>query len=125
MRTILLSLAALISGCAVDVESVDESEAANSAYPAKPADPTTRKHCDVIIAGGTTAAVAAAVAAADVGAKACLIEPTEWIGGQLTASGVSAIDWAWHKIGSYDVGAIDKHPANVTPSFRAMADAIG
>jgi hypothetical protein len=114
-----------MSGCAVDAEAVDESEAANSAYPAKPPDTTRQKYCDVIIAGGTTAAVAAAVAAADVGAKACLIEPTEWVGGQLTASGVSAIDWAWHKIGTYDVGAISKQPANVTPNFRNIADAIG
>jgi hypothetical protein len=51
---------------------------------------------DVVIAGGTTAAFAAAVASAESGAKTCLIEPTDWVGGQITSSGVPAIDEAWH-----------------------------
>jgi hypothetical protein len=95
------------------------------AFPAKPADTATKKYCDVVVAGGTTAAVAAAIASADVGAKTCLVEPTEWVGGQLTASGVSAIDWAWHKVGSLDVGAAAKARVNVTPTFFAMAEALG
>src|SRR5689334_15320947 len=53
---------------------------------------------DVVIAGGSTAAFAAAVAAAEAGARTCLIEPTDWVGGQLTASAVPAVDEAWHKI---------------------------
>ena len=52
----------------------------------------------MIIAGGSTAAFAAAVAAAEEGAKTCLIEPTDWVGGQLTSSGVPAVDEAWHTI---------------------------
>lgn len=71
------------------------------------------------------AALAAAIASADVGARTCLVEPTEWVGGQLTASGVSAIDWAWHKVGSLDVGAAAKARANVTPNFFALAESIG
>lgn len=74
--------------------------------------------CEVIINGGTTAALSAALAAArSVGAakdlskpphavqnprpgtspQVCLLEPTDWPGGQLTSAGVSAIDFAWHK----------------------------
>ena len=116
------------AGCApaeVDGDEAAKSEAALGGYPAKPADTAARKHCDVIIAGGSTAAIAAAVASADVGAKTCLLEPTEWIGGQLTASAVSAVDWAWHKVGSLDVGAADKARENVTPNFFAMMAATG
>ncbi len=127
----VVSLAALAaffsSGCAPADEDDGAAEAAQeiNGFPAKPADTATRKYCDVVIAGGTTAAVAAAVASADVGAKTCLVEPTEWVGGQLTASAVSAIDWAWHKVDSLDVGAAAKARANVTPTFFAMAESLG
>ncbi len=53
---------------------------------------------NVVIAGGSTAALAAAFAAAEEGVRVVLIEPTDWIGGQLTSSGVPAVDEAWHKI---------------------------
>ena len=53
--------------------------------------------CEVIISGGTTAALAAALTSANEGAETCLVEPTDWIGGQLTAEGVSAIDFPHHK----------------------------
>ena len=113
-------------GCApVEAEPAPSSEPELRDYPAKPEDTVRNKHCDVIIAGGSTAAVAAAVASADVGAKTCLVEPTEWIGGQLTASGVSAVDWAWHKVGTLDVGAATKARENVTPNFFAMTAATG
>ena len=46
---------------------------------------------DVIIAGGSTAAFAAAIAAAESGARTALLEPTDWVGGQLTSSGVPAV----------------------------------
>jgi hypothetical protein len=65
--------------------------------------PTTEVGCDVIIVGGSTAALAAALAAAKEfssegrGRVACLTEPTTWLGGQLTSSGVTAVDWAHHK----------------------------
>ncbi len=87
---------------------------------------------DVVIAGGTTAAFAAAVAAAESGAKTCLIEPTDWVGGQLTASAVPAVDEAWHKITDpktkavlLNVAAIARSRENMTPNFRAMLDATG
>ncbi|MFO0740142.1 MAG: FAD-dependent oxidoreductase [Labilithrix sp.] len=123
----VLSLSCLAMGCAPPPPEEESSESSQelASFPAKPVDTATRKHCDVVIAGGTTAAIAAAVAAADSGARTCLVEPTEWVGGQLTASGVSAVDWAWHKVGSLDVGAAAKARANVTPSFFAMTEAMG
>ena len=75
-------------------------------------------NCDIVINGGSTAALAAALAAASsVGspretekpedpstnprprtkAQVCLLEPTNWPGGQLTSQALSAIDFPWHK----------------------------
>ncbi len=87
---------------------------------------------DVVIAGGSTAAFAASVASAGQGARTCLVEPTDWVGGQLTASAVPAVDEAWHKIVDprtrqvvLNVASIARDRVNMTPSFRAMLDATG
>ena len=48
--------------------------------------------CDVLIVGGGTGGVAAALAAARRGKRVHLLEETDWIGGQLTAQGISALD---------------------------------
>ncbi|MFM7183740.1 MAG: FAD-dependent oxidoreductase [Planctomycetota bacterium] len=86
---------------------------------------------DVVVAGGSTAAFAAALAAVESGAKTALIEPTDWVGGQLTASGVPAVDEAWHTIKPtsaeakpYSVSAVARTPANITPSFLALLKGI-
>lgn len=86
---------------------------------------------DVVVAGGSTAAFAAALAAAESGAKTALIEPTDWVGGQLTASGVPAVDEAWHSIKPvdangkpYSVSAVARMPANITRSFLALMKGI-
>ncbi len=92
----------------------------------------TRDDFDVVIAGGTTAALAAAASAVDSGARVCLLEPTDWPGGQLTASGVPAVDEAWHRVVDpksrrvvVDVARIARRRENMTPNFRAMLDATG
>jgi hypothetical protein len=64
---------------------------------------TNEVYCDIVIAGGSTSALAAAIAAADTAARGvfgdggnlavCLTEPTSWPGGQLTSSLVTAIDF--------------------------------
>jgi len=84
---------------------------------------------DVVIAGGSTAAFAAALAAADAGARVALIEPTDWVGGQLTSSGVPAVDEAWHTVADgdrpgYSVAKVARLPANISPGFRRLLEAI-
>ncbi|QEG32899.1 FAD-dependent oxidoreductase [Bythopirellula goksoeyrii] len=79
---------------------------------------------DVVIAGGSTAAFAAAIASSNCGAKTALLEPTDWVGGQLTSSGVPAVDEAWHTLRDsksqqplLNVAQIARDPRNMTPSF--------
>ena len=44
-----------------------------------PDDVVVHADFDVVIAGGSTAAFAAAIAAAESGARTALIEPTDWV----------------------------------------------
>ena len=57
---------------------------------------------DIVICGGSLSAPAAALQAARMNpeAKILLTEPTDWLGGQATSQGVSAIDNAWHNPGA-------------------------
>jgi NADPH-dependent 2,4-dienoyl-CoA reductase/sulfur reductase-like enzyme len=47
---------------------------------------------DLLVVGGGTSGVCAAIQAARDGLQVALIEETPWLGGMLTAAGVSAID---------------------------------
>src|SRR5260370_8268811 len=48
--------------------------------------------CDVLVVGGVTGGVAAVLAAARGGCSVCLVEETDWLGGQLTSQGIAALD---------------------------------
>ncbi len=48
--------------------------------------------CDILVVGGGTGGVAAAWAAARRGHNVCLLEETDWLGGQMTSQGVAALD---------------------------------
>ena len=54
--------------------------------------PSPVSDCEVLIAGGGTGGVAAALAAARAGRRVVLLEETDWLGGQMTSQGVSALD---------------------------------
>lgn len=48
--------------------------------------------CDVLVCGGGTGGIAATVTASAQGVSVLCLEETDWLGGQLTAQGVSALD---------------------------------
>jgi hypothetical protein len=54
--------------------------------------PTATIETDVLVLGGGTGGTAAGIQAARSGARTMLVEPTPWLGGMLTAAGVSAVD---------------------------------
>lgn len=94
--SLLLFLATLASAAdyrIVDVQKVPVSGDPLSAVvtvqvPDKPAEIS----CDVLIAGAGMGGVGAALAVARHGRSVCMTEETDWIGGQATSGGVSALD---------------------------------
>ncbi|MBI5148635.1 FAD-dependent oxidoreductase [Candidatus Pacearchaeota archaeon] len=54
--------------------------------------PCPEKIYDVIVVGGSSSGVAAAIQSARLGAKTVLIEETDWLGGMYSAAGVSGFD---------------------------------
>lgn len=116
-RTRLLIVASLLVALALNTAPA-EAEANQQEF--------AQQEFDVVIAGGSTAAFAAAIASAKSGARTALLEPTDWVGGQLTSSGVPAVDEAWHAMKDasgevkLNVAKIARTPANITPSFRQI-----
>jgi hypothetical protein len=55
----------------------------------------THISCDIVVAGGSTSSLAAAITAAEAAPElsVCFTEITDWPGGQMTAGGVPAIDF--------------------------------
>ena len=47
---------------------------------------------DVLVVGGGTGGTAAGIQSARMGAKTVVVEPTPWLGGMISAAGVSAVD---------------------------------
>ncbi len=50
------------------------------------------ERCDVLVAGAGMGGVSAAITLAKLQLSVCLTEETDWVGGQMTAGGVSALD---------------------------------
>ncbi|CAF0783857.1 unnamed protein product [Rotaria sordida] len=88
--------------------------------------------CQLLIIGGTTSALGALLSASKIlNTPTCLLEPTDWIGGQLTAELLSAPDFAYHIIKDKDtnftlnVGSIDRQLNNQNPLFVKMLNILG
>jgi hypothetical protein len=81
--------------------------------------------CDVLISGGSLSALTAALSSAREGVNTCLVEPTNWAGGQITASGVPALDFAWHKIGDVAMSPLTRRPENMEENLRAWTKGLG
>lgn len=98
LRQSILLLAALGSAAAqqvavVDVERVragGDPAAALREFTVPPRPPEIS--CDLLIAGAGPGGMAAALRGAARGHSVCLAEESGWIGGQITAGGVSALD---------------------------------
>ncbi len=65
------------------------------------------KEYDILIVGGGASGVAAGIQASRMGASVLIVEEHEWLGGMLTAAGVSAVD------GNYEL------PAGLFGEFRS------
>jgi hypothetical protein len=59
-----------------------------------PRSPDQTVECELLVAGGGMAGVATAYEALRLGRTVCMTEITDWLGGQLTSQGVSALDEA-------------------------------
>jgi hypothetical protein len=92
----LLFLAALASAAEytlVDVQKVPVSGDPSAAIVrAIVQEPVPEIRCDVLIAGAGMGGIGAALAVSRHNKTACLTEETDWVGGQATAGGVSALD---------------------------------
>lgn len=70
----------------VDVQELRIVEADDAAPPG------ASRHAEVVIIGGGLGGVAAALSAGAAGRTVILVEETDWLGGQATSQGVSALD---------------------------------
>ena len=91
-------------------------------------EPSTH-HCDIVIAGGTTAALGAALSASkeiellqNSSKTVCLTEPTNMVGGQLTASGTPAVDFAFHTTKNEPIISSRAYSRKIENNSRDFAD---
>ena len=81
--------------------------------------------CEILIAGGGTGGVAAALAAARAGRRVVLLEETDWLGGQMTAQGVSALDEHEHIEAFGGTASYYKFRAMLRDHYRGRAAEAG
>lgn len=125
-RLIALKEASDTASLATDLQKVATKETAEQTIA-----------CDVVIVGGGAGGTGAAISAAREGAKTCLVEETDWLGGMITSAGVAAIDGRQDtpsgifkefidRVGNYyrEIGQEDKiHNCNV--SYLCFEPSVG
>lgn len=77
---------------------------------------------DVVIAGGGTSGVAAAIQAGREGLRVALVEETDWIGGQMTTAGVSTMDEGTATI--RDVGIYEDFATRIKNYYQALGKSV-
>ena len=87
--------------------------------------PAREIECDVLITGGGTGGVAAALAACRRGCRTCLIEETDWLGGQMSSQGISALDEHEHIESFGGTASYYALRDGIRDQYRAMADEAG
>eukprot|EP00039_Didymoeca_costata_P011333 m.158295 g.158295 ORF g.158295 m.158295 type:complete len:505 (-) comp15133_c0_seq4:288-1802(-) len=86
---------------------------------------TQVKGCDVLINGGSVAGFAAALVSASENVSTCLLEPTDWLGGQLTANGIPAVDFSPEGYPKKFGDTLDTQQANLPPTFYKLLQQLG
>ncbi len=77
----------------IDVMSVPaEGDPSSAIVVVDPDAPCSDESCDILVVGGGMGGVAAGWAAARRGHRVCLLEETDWLGGQMASQGVAALD---------------------------------
>lgn len=80
---------------------------------------TASTQCDIVIAGGTLAALGAVISS-PLTTKVCLIEPTDRLGGQWGDEGVWHIDFNWLYQHGYPDNTTAYNPANLHYFFKKV-----
>lgn len=81
--------------------------------------------CEILIAGGGAGGVAAALAAARAGRRVVLLEETDWLGGQMTAQGISALDEHEHIEAFGGTASYYRFRAMLREHYRSSAGEAG
>jgi len=77
------------------------------------------RETDVVIYGGGAGGLCAGVQAARLGAEVTILEPSAWIGGMLTAAGVSALDGNKHGAGG---GLVQRFRQQLADHYGSLDD---
>jgi FAD dependent oxidoreductase len=80
------SIASVALGLIALISAIDP------AFSAPPRNPDKEETCDILVAGGGLAGAATAYEGLLAGRTVCITEITDWVGGQISAQGTSALD---------------------------------
>ncbi|PLZ62828.1 FAD-dependent oxidoreductase [Fischerella thermalis] len=78
--------------CLISLTLISSFVAPDAAIAAPPRTPDKTVNCDILVVGGGLSGVATAYEALLAGRTVCLTEITDWLGGQISAQGTSALD---------------------------------
>ncbi len=93
LRSLLKCKAAMSSGSKIFLSILISSLIApNLATAVPPRAPDKTVNCDILVVGGGLSGVATAYEALLAGRTVCLTEITDWLGGQISSQGTSALD---------------------------------